>query len=119
MKNLYASLGVPNTSSADDLKKAYRKLTRQFHPDRNPGNKQAEERFKEVGNAYDVLSDPQKRALYDEFGEMSLTLGFDADRARRYRQAQAQAQSDAGRRSSFDDVSQPPSPVVCPGTSAG
>ncbi len=95
MKDLYATLGVPKTATAEDLKKAYRKLTRQFHPDRNPGNKQAEERFKQVSNAYDILADASKRQHYDEFGEMSLTLGFDADRARRYKQAQAHAQAQA------------------------
>jgi curved DNA-binding protein len=96
VKDLYASLGVPKTASADDLKKAYRKLTRMFHPDRNPGNKKAEERFKEVGNAYEVLSDPERRALYDEFGELSLSQGFDADRARRYQRARAGAGQGAG-----------------------
>lgn len=91
VKDLYASLGVPRSATADDIKKAYRSLTKQFHPDRNPGNKQAEERFKEVSGAYDVLSDAKRRALYDEFGEMSLTQGFDPERARAYKQAQARA----------------------------
>lgn len=103
MKDLYASLGVPKTASADDLKKAYRKLTRMFHPDRNPGNKKAEERFKDVGNAYEVLGDPERRALYDEFGEMSLSQGFDADRARRYQQARASAGQPAGAGTMDDD----------------
>ncbi|MBX7081542.1 MAG: DnaJ domain-containing protein [Nannocystaceae bacterium] len=93
MKDLYASLGVPRTATAEELKKAYRTLTKKFHPDKNPGNKQAEERFKDVSTAYEVLSDPQRRALYDEFGEMSLTQGFDPDRARAYKQAQSRASS--------------------------
>ena len=65
---LYESLGVPKNASADELKKAYRKLVRQYHPDKNPGDAAAETRFKEIQHAYDVLSDPSKRKQYDSFG---------------------------------------------------
>ncbi|HRI10772.1 MAG TPA: J domain-containing protein [Nannocystaceae bacterium] len=87
MKDLYDTLGVPRTAEAADIKKAFRRLTQQFHPDKNPGDKAAEERFKEVSAAYDVLGDADKRKLYDEFGEISLTQGFDAERARAYKSA--------------------------------
>jgi molecular chaperone DnaJ len=63
--DLYATLGVSRTASADEIKKAYRKLARENHPDRNPGDAKAEERFKEISHAHDVLSDPEKRAEYD------------------------------------------------------
>jgi curved DNA-binding protein len=64
----YEVLGVGKTASEEEIKKAYRKLARQYHPDRNPGDKQAEGRFKEVQDAYDVLSDKKKREQYDQFG---------------------------------------------------
>jgi molecular chaperone DnaJ len=68
MANLYDTLGVSKGASADEIKKAYRKLARQYHPDRNPGDSSAEDRFKEVQAAYDVLSDPEQRKQYDRFG---------------------------------------------------
>src|SRR5881409_2971287 len=83
-RDLYADLGVKKSATADEIKKAYRKLARRYHPDVNPGNKQAEERFKEISQAHDILSDPEKRKLYDEFGMAALQAGFDAGRTRAY-----------------------------------
>lgn len=81
-------LGVERGASQDDVKRAFRKLTQKHHPDKNPGDKQAEEKFKDVSQAYEVLGDTDKRKLFDEFGEMSLTQGFDPERARAYKNAQ-------------------------------
>jgi curved DNA-binding protein len=83
--DLYQVLGVAKTAQADAIKKAYRKLAGQLHPDKNPGNKKAEDRFKKVNHAYDVLGDDKKRKLYDEFGEEGLREGFDPERVRAYR----------------------------------
>lgn len=67
-KDYYQILGVPRNSTDEELKKAYRKLALNFHPDRNHGNKEAEEKFKEINEAYSVLSDSEKRARYDRYG---------------------------------------------------
>src|SRR6202140_4941800 len=64
----YETLGVPRKSDTDEIRKAYRKLARKFHPDLNPGDKSAEDRFKNVQEAYDILSDPKKRQMYDQYG---------------------------------------------------
>jgi DnaJ-class molecular chaperone len=89
MKDPYTVLGASKTATADELKKAYRKLAKKLHPDHNPGDKKAEERFKEVSSAFEILEDPKKRALYDEFGEVSTRQGFDEAKARQYAQAAA------------------------------
>jgi len=78
-RDFYATLEVARDAGADDLKKAYRKLAMQFHPDRNPGNAQAEARFKEVNEAYDCLKDDQKRAAYDRFGHAAFEQGGGGD----------------------------------------
>ncbi len=98
----YQILGVARSASQDDIRKSYRKLARKYHPDINPGNKEAENKFKEISGAYDVLSDPQKRKLYDEFGTAGLAPGFDAEKARTYQQWQQQASRSGATGSGFD-----------------
>jgi molecular chaperone DnaJ len=75
MADYYATLGVQRAASDDDIKKAYRKLAMQYHPDRNNGSSESEEKFKEITEAYDILRDPNKRAAYDRFGEAGLRGG--------------------------------------------
>ncbi|MBO7247250.1 MAG: DnaJ domain-containing protein, partial [Bacteroidaceae bacterium] len=67
-RDYYEVLGVAKNATADEIKKAYKKKAIQYHPDRNPDNKEAEEKFKEAAEAYGVLSDPDKRSKYDQFG---------------------------------------------------
>ena len=67
-RDFYETLGVAKNASEDEIKKAYRKLAMKYHPDRNPDSKQAEDKFKEAKEAYEMLSDPQKREAYDRFG---------------------------------------------------
>ncbi|NNL85565.1 MAG: J domain-containing protein [Myxococcales bacterium] len=86
-KNLYETLGVARDADRDAIRKAYRKLARQNHPDLNPGDKAAEQRFKEISKAWEVLEDAEKRRNYDEFGEISLEVGFDPEKARQAREA--------------------------------
>lgn len=76
-RDYYETLGVQRAASVDDIKKAYRKLAMQYHPDRNPGNKDAEEKFKEATEAYEVLSDQDKRSRYDRFGHEGVRQGAD------------------------------------------
>ena len=75
-RDYYEVLGVSKSASADEIKKAYRKLALQYHPDRNPGDKASEEKFKEAAEAYDVLSNDDKKARYDRFGHQGAAGGF-------------------------------------------
>ena len=90
-RDFYDVLGVSKTASVDEIKRTYRKLAAQLHPDKNPGKADVEARFKEVNRANAVLSDPKQRALYDEFGEEGLREGFDPEQARAFRRYREQA----------------------------
>lgn len=86
-RDLYDILGVAKDADLETMRKAYRKLARQNHPDLNPGDAAAEERFKDLSLAWEVLQDAERRQAYDEFGEVSLEAGFDAESARKAREA--------------------------------
>src|SRR5437588_12599140 len=74
-RDFYEILGVNKNASVEEIKKAYRKVAMQFHPDRNPGDKTAEDKFKEAAEAYEILSDPDKKAQYDRFGHSAFGPG--------------------------------------------
>lgn len=110
-EDFYKTLGVSKDSDHGTIKKAYRKLARKWHPDINPGNKDAEQKFKDISRAYDCLGDKEKRKNYDEFGEDGLQAGFDAEKARQYKQWSShqhegggQAGQGFGRYESYEDI---------------
>ena len=113
-KDYYEIIGVKKNASRDEIKKAYRKLARKWHPDINPGNREAEQKFKEISAAYDCLGNDEKKKLYDEFGEDGLRAGFDEKKAREYKQWGAYGQEAAheggtgeqgyGRYQSYEDM---------------
>lgn len=95
--DFYKELGVSRTATPEEIKKAYRKLAAELHPDRHPGDKKIEARFKAVNRAYQTLIDPDKRKLYDEFGEEGLREGFNPEVARAYRRGGAGPRVRVGR----------------------
>jgi molecular chaperone DnaJ len=113
VRDFYKILGVQKSASEEQIKKAYRKLARKWHPDINPGNKEAEQKFKDISMAYEVLGKPEKRKLYDEFGEEGLQSGFDSQKAREYKKWSGFQQDrggwkgqnkDFGRYQSYEDI---------------
>src|ERR1700744_6141921 len=106
-KDYYKALGVAKTATQDEIKKAYRKLAVKYHPDKNPGDKKSEEKFKEINEANDVLGDPEKRKKYDDLGEnWQQTQGnpydFNSGQGRRTRK-QGGYQYSGGDESQFSD----------------
>lgn len=95
-RDLYEILGVPRTASADELKSAYRRLARKHHPDVNPGDKAAEDKFKVAAAAFEVLGNPEKRKLYDELGADAQKIGFDPEKAKAYREYKAARERTGG-----------------------
>ena len=101
-KDYYAVLGVKKSASAEDIRKAFRKLARKYHPDVNPGDKSAEEKFKTLSEANDVLSDPKKRKIYDQLGFYSDNI--DPATAEAYARGGGRAAEGGGRRGSGQEV---------------
>ncbi len=105
MKDYYQRLGVSRQASADEIKKAYRALAKKSHPDVNPNNKAAEEQFKSITEAFEVLSEPKKRRMYDEFGDEAAKLGWDerkAEQLRAYRHHGPRGGGQGGMPGGFD-----------------
>src|SRR5476651_2892125 len=102
--DFYKELGVARDASDAEIKKAYRKLAGQLHPDKNPGDKKSETRFKAVNRAYQALSDKEKRSLYDEFGEEGLREGFNSEAARAYRGGPSSRGRSRGGNPSIEDL---------------
>lgn len=103
-KDYYATLGVSKNATADDIKKAYRKLAQQYHPDKNPGDKKSEEKFKEINEAYEVLSDPEKRKKFDRLGSNWNSFRQNGGSTQDFNWQQWRTAAEAGRkRSPFDD----------------
>ncbi|MGE5329189.1 MAG: DnaJ C-terminal domain-containing protein [Deltaproteobacteria bacterium] len=100
-KNYYDILGVDKNASSDEIKKIYRKLAKQYHPDANPGNKQAEEKFKDINEAYEVLGDEEKRKKYDMLGNNMNFRNFDPSQYKNYR---TETRSDSSPFSDFFNV---------------
>ncbi len=96
VEDLYALLGIARGATDEEIRKAYRKQARKHHPDVNPGNAGAEAQFKKISAAYEVLSNPQKRALYDELGADAAKIGYDPERAEEYRRWKRQTEAAAG-----------------------